>query len=254
MYTEDARQYITFYEWCKDDGKLKKQLYDLDAEDFLKKFQEAIEVAKWHIHVKWVQANCYNDIKENLKENDVILHVDYSESYERKHQNKAQRACFDHTAISIFTACCYLKDENGKLEKESVTLTSELSDHSRSAAITCVMKMMEFIREKHQHLPLHINVYVWSDGCASQFRSRFVFSLLSTIDSSINLSQFYNKRHHSKGPMDGIEGTMKNLVFRNVKLGKCIIETPKDFAQYTNKSIKRVSSLNVPTSDIMQEP
>ena len=52
MYTEDASQYITFYEWCKDDGKLKKQLYDLDAEDFLKKFQEVIEVAKWHIHVK----------------------------------------------------------------------------------------------------------------------------------------------------------------------------------------------------------
>ena len=188
MYTEDASQYITFYEWCKDDGKLKKQLYDLDAEDFLKNFQEVIEVAKWHIHVKWVQVNCYNDIKENLKENDVILHVDYSESYERKHQNKAQKAYFDHTAISIFTACCYLKDENSKLEKESVTLTSELSDHSRSAAITCVIKMMEFIREKHQHLPLHINVYVWSDGCASQFCSRFVFSLLSTIDSSINLS------------------------------------------------------------------
>ena len=54
--------------------------------------------------------------------------------------------------------------------------------------------------------------------------------------------------------MDGIEGTMKNLVFRDVKLAKCIIETPKDFAQYTNKSIKRVSSLNVPTSDVMQEP
>ena len=108
---------------------MKKQLYHLNVEDFLKKLQEAIGVAKRHIHVNRVQVNFYNDIKENLKGN-VVLHVDYSENYKHTHQNEAKSAYFGHTTFSIFAACCYLKDKNGKFEKESATLTSELSDCS----------------------------------------------------------------------------------------------------------------------------
>ena len=133
--TDDVNQHVTFYEWYRDDGKLKKQLYHLNVEDFLKKFQEAIEVAKRHIHVKRVPVNCYNDIKENIKENDVILHVYYSGNYEYKHQNEVRCAYFGQKTFSIFMVCCYLKHESGKLEKESVMLTSEISDCSRSATI-----------------------------------------------------------------------------------------------------------------------
>ena len=88
--------------------------------------------------------------------------------------------------------------------------------------------------------------------------------------------------------MDGTGDTLKNLVFRDVKLGKCNSETPKDFVhefifivlfvnlckgnlyrrkiknrkkkkekkKNANKSIKHISSLNVPTADVtdvMQE-
>ena len=86
--TEDASPHITFYEWCRNDDKIKKQLYHLNVEDFLKKFQETIEVATRRVDVKQVQVNCYNDINKNLKENDVILDLDYSKNYEYKHQNE----------------------------------------------------------------------------------------------------------------------------------------------------------------------
>ena len=52
---------------------------------------------------------------------------------------------------------------------ESVTITSELSDHSRAAAITSVLTVIDKLKEKHQHLPLKINPIVWSDGCSAQF-------------------------------------------------------------------------------------
>lgn len=58
---------------------MRKQLCHLKVENFLKKFQEAIEITKRHIHVKRFRVKCYNGIKENLKDNDVILHVDYNE-------------------------------------------------------------------------------------------------------------------------------------------------------------------------------
>ena len=39
------------------------------------------------------------------------------------------------------------------------------------------------------------------------------------------LSWFYNERHHGKGHMDGIGGTIKNVIFRKVKSGYAIVNT-----------------------------
>lgn len=40
----------------------------------------------------------------------------------------------------------------------------------------------------------------------------------------------YNEAHHEKGPMDGVGGTIKNCVFREVKSGRLTIESPEEFA------------------------
>ena len=54
-------------------------------------------------------------------------------------------------------------------------------------------------------------IYIWSDGCAAQFRSRYVFALLCHLFPSKHLEWHYNEAHHGKGPMDGIG------VFQHVK-------------------------------------
>ena len=110
---------------------------------------------------------------------------------------------------------------------ESATISSELSDHSRAAAITSVLTVIDHLREKHQHLPLKINSVIWSDGFSEKFRSQF-----PSTDSSLNITWCYNERHHNKGPMDGIGGTLKNWVYRGVMSGKCVIDIPKPFVEH----------------------
>ena len=63
-------------------------------------------------------------------------------------------------------------------------------------------------------------VYIVSDGCASQFRSKFVFKLLTLIFPEMNIECHYNEARHGKGPMDGIGGAVKNTVFRKVLSGE----------------------------------
>ena len=57
------------------------------------------------------------------------------------------------------------------------------------------------------------------------------------FDASVNLIWCYKERHHGKGPMDGIGGTLKNSVYRDVMSGKCVLDTPKQFAEYAEKSL-----------------
>ena len=71
----------------------------------------------------------------------------------------------------------------------------------------------------------------------AQFRSRFVFMLLSTMDQTFDLEWHYNEAHHGKGPMDGVGGTIKNLVFRGVKSGKVFVRNPKEFVKAANEIV-----------------
>ena len=137
---------------------------------------------------------------------------------------------------------------------ESVTISSELSDHSRAAAITSVLTVIDHLREKHQHLPLKTNPIVWCDGFSAQFRSQFVFKLLSSIESSLNNTWCYNGRHHGKGPIDSIGGTLKNCVYRDVMSGKYVIDTLKQFAEHADRAVKSITSLYLSAEDVLIEP
>ena len=95
---------------------------------------------------------------------------------------------------------------------------------SRNNALTCVDMVSKKIEKETKVRKL----MVWSDRCASQFRSRFVLTLLSSYRPELLLEWNYNEAHHGKGPMDGIGGTITNAVFRQVKSRKVVINLPKE--------------------------
>ena len=82
--------------------------------------------------------------------------------------------------------------------------------------------------------------YVCSDGCISQFRSRFVLALLVHMYPDKYLEWHYNEAHPVKGPMDGIDGTIKNRVFQHIKSGKFAINNPREFIIPANKIMLQV--------------
>ena len=203
--SDQPKKSIRFYKWGKPDkGKITKISRNLPVTDAIELLKQQIAVLKRHLFTKRTQASTYTEVKDNLKQKDLLIHVDYSENYNNKQQWEIQSAYFEHASFSIFTACCYFKDESNAINKEAITVISETSDHSSSASVSCLQKVIHFLGEKYTHLPLKLNVIVWSDGCAAQFCSRYAFSLLSKFEASVNLSWFYNNRHHGKGPWMGL--------------------------------------------------
>ena len=80
------------------------------------------------------------------------------------------------------------------------------------------------------------------------------FSLMSYCDGTKNMSWFYNERHHGKGPMDGVGGTVKKVVFRDAKFGKCTIISPKEFSEYADKKVESIDTLFSPECELFVEP
>ena len=244
---------VVFYKWKRIDNKIQKVEMSLSPREACKYFDEEIRILKRHIFVKRQQHAFYNSLKENMGVGELLMHVDYSESYVNTQQQEIQSAYFGHSTFSIFTACCYLRREDGKLVNENVTIVSEASDHSRIAAFTCINKVFNHIRDKHD-LPLSVTLHIWSDGCAAQFRSRFVFRLLCDFSQSVKLCWYYNERHHGKGPMDGVGGTIKNLVYRDVMSNKCMIRNAEEFSDHVNKIATGITAIHLPKDELLTEP
>ena len=54
--------------------------------------------------------------------------------------------------------------------------------------------------------------------------------------------------------MDGIGGTVKNVVFRHVKSGQVIINSAEDFCHAANQSCPSITTLFQPSDSILSEP
>ena len=73
----------------------------------------------------------------------------------------------------------------------------------------------------------------------AQFHSRLMFMLLSKFDLKKSLQWYYNEAYHGEEPIDRVVGTVKNLVFRAMKLENT---TPKEVRNAANLFIPSISS------------
>ena len=62
------------------------------------------------------------------------------------------------------------------------------------------------------------------------------------------------QRSHGKGPMDGVGGTVKNIIFRKVKSGFVTIDSPFEFHQAILKFVPSIKSVYLPDTDVLNEP
>ena len=86
------KESVTFHQWIRIVNKIQKLEIELPSDEIYQKFKNDLKFLKKHIYVKRQQYACYNKLKEELGENEVLLHVDYSENYSNIQQGEMQCA------------------------------------------------------------------------------------------------------------------------------------------------------------------
>ena len=109
-------------------GKASKVMVSLSFSEFSETVKEKINELKYRAFVRIEQYKIYNNLKLQMLENAICLHVDYTENYENKQQGEYQLAYFGHTSFRIFTAAAYIR-LNGKTEKISIVIVSQAKDY-----------------------------------------------------------------------------------------------------------------------------
>ena len=156
-------------------------------------------------------------------------------------------------AFSLFTSCCYYKGTDNTLQQKSIVVVTENSDHNRVTSMSSLKRVVETVENEVRKT--FSRLIVWSNDMSAQFRSRFVFKLSAgTLFPDKSMSWFYNERHHGKGTMDGVGGTLKNVIFRKVKSGQVVVYTPEEFANFTNEIVPSIITIYLPKEEEIKEP
>ena len=204
---------LSFYRWETPNKHVTKIRISEPFEEATERFKESVVSLKRHIYSKRSQNRHYNHVKESLDHGQILVHVDYPESYKNSQQNEIQSAYFWNCTFSTFTACCYKKSLHNGLKKDTIVVLNESKEHNKAASLTCLKKVIK--KAEEINVAKYDKIIVWNDRCSAQFCSRFVFRLLTEdIFVGVKLTWSYNKKSLGKGPMDGVGGIVKNIIFR----------------------------------------
>ena len=156
-----------------------------------------------------MQAAHFAKLIAECNESSVALQVDFSENASLLQQNEIQSAHWTHKQVTVFTAHAWI----GGGVYHSFIIESDSLNHTKEAVYTFISVLFRKLLEKQPSIEA-INVF--SNGAASQFKQRYLFSNLHGWEKEFSVCLTWNffANSHGKEAVDGIGGTVKRTVWR----------------------------------------
>ena len=191
------------------------------------------------------------DLKEELKENELIILLDFAENYTFIVQDDVQAYHWNNSQVTLHPIIVYNK-ESGILCSKSCCLISDCLNNNTNVGHKFLSVVLNDIRAKHPNVTKCI---YFSDGASSQYKNSRNFINLCHHNSDHGLEAEWNffAPSHGKNPFDGIGDTVKRptvSVSLQMTSGQ-VIFTSYEMFQWCQDNISGISIFYVSSEDIM---
>ena len=161
-----------------------------------------------HEYTKRQQAACANELREKVDGVHIVLQVDFSENASLGYQNEIQSVHWNHRQATLFTCYAWISPE----VNESIVIIWDDLTHTKLSVYAYMTRILDIIVTKY---PSVKSIDIFSDGAASQFKQKYLFSNLHTWETKFEISLQWNffATSHGKGVVDGIGGAVKRSVW-----------------------------------------
>lgn len=210
----------TCKKYIKKDVICKKEDMIQALEHDLPKYSQHIANIKHQYHF-------VDNLKDSLEQQEVLIHMDFSENYQCKYNREIQSAHFGGAKpqISLHTVVWYYKSENGEIVKKSFCSLSENTRHDPIGILVHLQPLFQKILDTFITLK---KVHFLSDGPTTQYRNRNMFFIFATkfvdiLKPSI-MTWSFTEAGHGKGAPDGIGGVIKRTADQLVAFGEDVAD------------------------------
>lgn len=211
LLIENDIEDIIYSIWVSTDKcTLKKEC--LNIHDFVQELSQSLEKLIPHHFISKKQSQFISDLKNNLKSNEGLLEMDYSENYKYVVQNAAQQFHYNNDQCSIHVVILYYKEEQ-ELKHCSFVLLSDCTTHDTTAVYLSQTYVIPAIVTKFPRLT---KLFYASDGAVQHFKNRYqmVNMVNHEEDFSIKAEWHYNATAHGKSSCDGVGSVLKSQATR----------------------------------------
>ena len=232
---------IIYQEWRKVEINGVKKMRILSVTKTPKEFIETMnkDYMAFQDHVSRLrqQYKALRDLKNGLPQHHVIVQMDFAENYACQNVEEIQSAYWNGTSVTLHPVVAYYKDDNDKLQHKSYVFLSPLGEHNAKTVVTIIDKLIPLLKEQ---VPGMNCIHYWTDSPTSQYRNRYIFSLLCKHQDMYGLTACWNffESGHGKSVCDGIGGVAKRQASDAVKQGKVIIQDADDFFAWASSNQK----------------
>lgn len=204
-------QQVIFSTWTSTDRCTLKQEC-LPSDEFVEELCKRLKVLIPHSFIAKEQEKFISDKKENLGENEVLLHCDFAENYAYVAQDAAQAFHYNNDQCSVFTVSFYYR--SGKdLKHQSIILLSDCTTHDATAVYLMQQKVIPEIKKV---CPRVKKMYYVTDGAKQHFKNRTQMMHLTyhKSDFGIEAEWHCHATSHGKCICDGLGACLKSEATR----------------------------------------
>lgn len=192
------------------------------------------------------QQNQYQHCMRQLKPHEILIICDFSENYGCKMTHEIQAMHFGASKQQITLHCgvVYFNDRS-----QSFCSVSDDLCHEPAAIWAHLFPVIAYVKNLGPDIKV---IHFYSDGPSSQYRQKKNFYLQSLFAAKLNLDYItwsYSESGHGKGVADGIGGSVKRNLDRQVTYGRDI-NNAEDAHITINKVMQSVKCFLIPPNDV----
>ena len=142
------------------------------------------------------------------------------------------------------TVLFYRLKENGEVHRLVITHLSDVTVHDAHLVHYMTLDCISILKEKHP-LIKWTKFFIWSDGCASQYKGKNSFYYLDKFRDGVDgvdVERNFFASEHGKGPSDAETGLYAMQLNLAIKSRKVVIQDASEMCDFLHKN-------NVGTND-----
>ena len=191
-----------------------------------------------HFMAQKIQYRMYKDCLDALKVGQCILVQDFAKNRDISFQDLIKENYWTKKQDTMHPTVLFFRlSENGDLQRLVITHLSDITTHDAHIVHYMTQDCIATLKEKH--LQIHwTKFFIWSDGCAAQYKGSKSFYYLDKFDKSVEVERHFFASEHGKGPSDAETGLMSMQLSNAIKSRRAKIENAlqmRDFFIKTNE-------------------
>ena len=170
-FNTDDELPVSYYQWrTPADGRVKKLLVVSNVVGTKEDLKAQLAPFERHVCNVRRQFQELRHLTDCLPAGEVIIHEDFADNFQLKHQNEIMAAHWSNESVTIFTAVAYFRNtKEGAIEHASVAVISDEMSHENSTIYTFNSAIIDFLKK----VTTITKVHYWSDGPSSEFKNKY---------------------------------------------------------------------------------